>query len=1081
MRNLYICIFLLLGICGFAQTPLEGDIKITPNGYFEDVFDQYGNKYNLKDLKAGEDKTINNTLSKSSAITCDSGIFELYFETGSGMEDTADANHNSRREVVCRVFKDLSDFINTPLKNAGNTTKVKIWVRNIANLQNVPLGTLGLATTFYTMPSNSAAGFGGIVDGEIYKTIQGGKNSYINTISPLVSSDYTNSYGNFYHGMVAFNFSNTIWNTNLLNISEANQYDLYSVVLHEVTHALGFNSLLNYDGKSLFGNNYKYYTQYDRFLKNNSGILGQFLITSSEACSSSSMYNYGFNSQFVSESELHPNCNLTPPTTNTTSNSTTCGTALKFVGTSTVPVYTPNCFEKGSSYSHFEDMCISPQNTFNDNYFVMSNVEGAGSNFMKRFLKQEEYNSLIDIGYGLNTTYGNNSIVLNSFKNYGGTVALGNNVSGINDGISNYNTISFIGYPNEIIQIRDILVNDYNASNFECLQDIYDVNATFSSTSGTSNTIINYTGLIPGFHLLRYVPVDNTGKKGNITYIYLYIIKNNNCSPVDNCNLVSNGNFEQFSTLPSSASQLDRTCNWNDVNRTTPDYFNRNGTAPFIRIPCNFEGSENDRLGLNGYTGMWVYSELDGSGKYSEIIGTKLSQALINSDDYQLSFDVSLAEGASASSIKFQAYLSDTAIYDIGYGEFTIPSSRQNMLFTNSTFSTITNGWERITFKIPKEIINSEKYLYLGGINNVSYNQITPVIQVVGCSYNQTNTTGVRKTYYYIDNVKLIPLNGANFDLPSTICSNQTLSNLSNYLSATSINGVFTASGAGITNTGGIYSFSAVTAGVGTHTITYTYANSSDCSIAMSDTIQVVNTNTIMPTFTQIAPICLGGNLQPLPTTSNNGITGSWSPALNSTVTTTYTFNATTGQCASSTSTTMTITVLSANDPSCSTGVCQPNLTLSTPESASVVHKTVNWIETNTNYTTLPAQNISMKAGDYIYLKSGTYINATYLGRIEICTATSKIGTITTFDELVLDEKITVYPNPVADRVIISSVNTNLKTIFISTVDGKTFYIKNDVNRDILEINTSKWKKGIYIINIETDNGNIFRKKLIKN
>jgi hypothetical protein len=44
-----------------------------------------------------------------------------------------------------------------------------------------------------------------------------------------------------------------------------------------------------------------------------------------------------------------------------------------------------------------------------------------------------------------------------------------------------------------------------------------------------------------------------------------------------------------------------------------------------------------------------------------------------------------------------------------------------------------------------------------------------------------------------------------------------------------------------------------------------------------------------------------------LPTTSNNGITGTWSPALNNAATTTYTFTPTAGQCA--TSTTLSITV----------------------------------------------------------------------------------------------------------------------------------------------------------------------------
>jgi len=67
-----------------------------------------------------------------------------------------------------------------------------------------------------------------------------------------------------------------------------------------------------------------------------------------------------------------------------------------------------------------------------------------------------------------------------------------------------------------------------------------------------------------------------------------------------------------------------------------------------------------------------------------------------------------------------------------------------------------------------------------------------------------------------------------------------------------------------------------------------------------------VNPN-IVPTFTQVPPICQGATLTALPTTSNNGITGTWSPALNNTTTTTYTFTPTAGQCA--TTATMTITV----------------------------------------------------------------------------------------------------------------------------------------------------------------------------
>ena len=95
----------------------------------------------------------------------------------------------------------------------------------------------------------------------------------------------------------------------------------------------------------------------------------------------------------------------------------------------------------------------------------------------------------------------------------------------------------------------------------------------------------------------------------------------------------------------------------------------------------------------------------------------------------------------------------------------------------------------------------------------------------------------------------------------------------------------------------------ATIAASGTYTVTVTSAQG--CS-ATAQTIVTINPN-ITPTFTAVAPICAGAVLAPLPTTSVNGYTGTWSPAMNNMTTTTYTFTPTAGQCA--VSTTMTITV----------------------------------------------------------------------------------------------------------------------------------------------------------------------------
>ena len=91
----------------------------------------------------------------------------------------------------------------------------------------------------------------------------------------------------------------------------------------------------------------------------------------------------------------------------------------------------------------------------------------------------------------------------------------------------------------------------------------------------------------------------------------------------------------------------------------------------------------------------------------------------------------------------------------------------------------------------------------------------------------------------------------------------------------------------------------------GTYTVTVDDAGS--CTPPLTQTVTIGTSGlTIIPSFNQVAPICSGGSFT-LPTTSTNGITGTWSPSINNTATTTYTFTPAAGQCANNT--TMNVTV----------------------------------------------------------------------------------------------------------------------------------------------------------------------------
>ncbi len=164
------------------------------------------------------------------------------------------------------------------------------------------------------------------------------------------------------------------------------------------------------------------------------------------------------------------------------------------------------------------------------------------------------------------------------------------------------------------------------------------------------------------------------------------------------------------------------------------------------------------------------------------------------------------------------------------------------------------------------------------------FNLTTTVYTFTPAAGQCATTTTKSVTVYPVQDILFIPI--------EPICSGATLIPPPN----TSQNGI-----------PGIWSpaFSNTT----TTTSTFT-PNSGYCAVPRTLTITV---NPILtPTFTQVPVLCSTTSISPLPITSNNGITGTWSPVFDLLATTTYTFTPNAGQCVSNTIVTMTIRTITA-------------------------------------------------------------------------------------------------------------------------------------------------------------------------
>jgi hypothetical protein len=245
-------------------------------------------------------------------------------------------------------------------------------------------------------------------------------------------------------------------------------------------------------------------------------------------------------------------------------------------------------------------------------------------------------------------------------------------------------------------------------------------------------------------------------------------------------------------------------------------------------------------------------------------------------------------------------------------------------------------------------------------------------------------------------------------------------------------------------------------------TTLYTFTSTTgQCALISTMTI-TVNPN-VSPTFTQVTAICSGATLAALSTFSNNGITGTWSPALNNMATTLYTFTPTTGQCASTA--TMTITV---NTIDITTSLNDETI------ASNQLGASYQWVNCDNGHSEILGETNQ----SFTPTLNGNYaVNVSFNN----CTLTSNCTAITSLGlQTITSKEILMYPNPTTGIFHIDSKNIKLSNVTIYDGLGRIIYTVNPTDFKTL-INLTQFADGIYMVKIVQENIEIIKKLNLQN
>jgi hypothetical protein len=224
-------------------------------------------------------------------------------------------------------------------------------------------------------------------------------------------------------------------------------------------------------------------------------------------------------------------------------------------------------------------------------------------------------------------------------------------------------------------------------------------------------------------------------------------------------NLVPNPSFEAHASCPHGMGQWYRVIDWTNANGSTPDYFHAcapplmpSGT-PGVGIPLNRRGRQFPQSG-NAYMGLYAMQLPDVNGR--EYIQVELTDSLIYSIRYIVSFYASLAEGSRYALSTLGAHLSKEPLISNSFSVFDVePQILNDPLYP----LTDTIEWTLITDTFLSRF-GGERYLTIGNFHTDAESDTL--------FFNANPPLGNRFAYYYIDDVSVIALDSVPNNIEET-------------------------------------------------------------------------------------------------------------------------------------------------------------------------------------------------------------------------------------------------------------------------------------------------------------------------